>query len=206
MVTLTISPFFVPLEGNPISGYDGETVSTPDRNEYRVDMTFTGRRVKLARPIGIGAAIVGVVFIFATMTTNLAAHLLPMGDEYLAAMIPAAPDGSEPLGLTMLRHEISDKTLSVTGAIKNRTNEPMSNVLAVVQMQDTTGRFPQTVEVPVIPAQLQPQAEATFMTMATLQEKPGGYLVKFRFADGPFIPHKDERSSPITITPQPITK
>ncbi len=169
-------------------------------------MTFTGRRLKLARPIAIGTAIVGIIFIFATMTTNVAAHLLPMGDEYLAAMIPSAPDGAEPLGLTMLTHEISDKTISITGAIKNRTNEPMSNVLAVVKMVDTTGRFPQTVEVPVMPAQLQPQAEATFMTMATLQEKPGGYIVKFRFADGPFIPHKDERVAPITITPQPITK
>jgi hypothetical protein len=206
MVTLTISPFFVPLEGNPISGYDVTIVSTPDRNEYHLDMTFTGRRLKLARPIGIGAAIVGIIFIFATMTTNMAAHLLPMGDEYLSAMIPSAPDGDAPLGLTMLSNEINDKTLSVTGAIKNRTNEPMSNVLAVVQMQDTTGRFPQTVEVPVMPEQLPPQAEATFMTKATLQEKPGGYTVKFRFADGPFIPHKDERSSPITITPQPITK
>jgi hypothetical protein len=206
MVTVTISPFFVPLAANPISGYDVRTVSTPDRNEYHVDMTFTGRRLKLARPIGIGAAIVGIMFIFATMTTNVAAHLLPMGDEYLTAMIPSAPDGAEPIGLTMLTHEINEKTLSVTGSIKNRTNEPMSNVLAVIQMQDTTGRFPQTVEVPVMPAQLQPQAEATFMTMATLQEKPGGYIVKFRFADGPFIPHKDERAAPITITPQPVTK
>ena len=206
-------PFFVSLEGDPISGYDVKTVSTPDRNEYRVDMTFTGRRLK-ARPIGIGVAIASIIFIFATMTTNVAARLLPMGDEYLAAMIPAAPDGSEPLSLTMLSHEINDKTISVTGAIKNRTNEPMSNVLAVVKMVDTTGRFPQTVEVPVMPALMQPQSESNFMTMATLQEKPAGYTVNFRFADGPFIPHKeeyaatnkDERSAPITITPQPVTK
>jgi hypothetical protein len=214
MVTLTISPFFCAIGANPISGYDVETVSTPDRNEYRVDMTFTGRRVKLARPIGIGVAIVGILFIFATMTTNVAAHLLPMGDEYLAAMIPAAPDGSEPLSLTLLCHEINDKTISVTGAIKNRTNEPMSNVLAVVKMVDTTGRFPQTVEVPLMPAPLQPQTESNFMTMATLQEKPAGYTVNFRFADGPFIPHKDEyipsnkdeRCAPVTITPLPVTK
>jgi len=214
MVTLTISPFFVPLEGNPISGYDVKTVSTPDRNEYRVDLTFTDRRLNLARPIGIGAAIVGIIFIFATMTTNVAARLLPMGDEYLAAMIPAAPDGSEPISLTLLCHEINDKTISVTGAIKNRTNEPMSNVLAVVKMVDTTGRFPQTVEVPLMPALLQPQSESNFMTMATLQEKPAGYTVNIRFADGPFIPHKDEyipsnkdeRCAPITITPQPVTK
>jgi hypothetical protein len=30
--------------------------------------------------------------------------------------------------------------------------------------------------------------------MATLQEKPAGYLVKFRLLDGPLVPHKDERA------------
>src|SRR6516162_6785116 len=129
-------------------------------------MTFTGRQTNLARPIGIGVSIVGVLFIFATMTTNVAARLLPMSDDYLQAMIPSATDGAEPLGLTMLSHEIKEKTISVTGSITNRTKETMSNVLAVVQMQDTTGRFPQTVEVPVVPAELPPQGSATFMTMA----------------------------------------
>jgi hypothetical protein len=169
-------------------------------------MTFTGRRTNLARPIGIGVAIVGVLFIFATMTTNVAAHLLPMSDDYLQAMIPSPPDGGEPIALTMLSHEFKDKTVSVTGTITNRTKVTMSNVLAVVQMLDTTGRFPQTVEVPVIPAELPPQGTATFMTMATLQEKAGGYNIKFRFADGPFIQHKDERGPAVTITPQPIAK
>jgi hypothetical protein len=169
-------------------------------------MTFTGRDRNLARPIGIAVAAVAIIFIFATMTTNVAARLLPMTDDYLQAMIPTATDGAEPLGLTMLSHDISEKTISVSGAITNRTKEPMSNILAVVQMQDTTGRFPQTAEIPVMPAVLQPDASGTFMTMATLQEKPGGYLVKFRFADGPFIPHKDERGPAISITPQPISK
>ena len=178
----------------------------PDKNEYQLDMTFTGRQRNLARPIGIGVAIASVLFIFATMTTNVAAHLLPMSDDYLQAMIPSAPDGAEPLGLTMLSHEIKEKTISVTGTITNRTNEKVSNVLAVVQMQDTTGRFPQTAEVPLSPAELAPQGTATFMTMATLQEKPGGYIIKFRFADGPFIPHKDERGAAPTITAEPVAK
>ncbi|HEY2380961.1 MAG TPA: hypothetical protein VGK48_07230 [Terriglobia bacterium] len=177
-----------------------------DNNEYHVDMSFTGKQLKLARPIGIAVAIAGLLFVFSTMTTNIAASLLPMSDDYLQAMIPPAPDGGEAIGLTMLTHEISEKTISVSGTIKNRTNQAMANVLAVVQMIDTTGRFPQTVEVPVMPPVLPPQGTATFMTMATLQEKVGGYSVKFRFADGPFIPHKDERSAPVTITAQPETK
>ena len=153
-------------------------------------------------------AIAGIIFIIATMTTNVAAHLLPMTDNYLQAMIPAAPDGAEPLGLTALTHEINEKTISVSGSVSNRTNEPMSNIIAVVQMLDTTGRFPQTLEVPVMPTDLPPKADGTFMAMATLQEKPGGYILKFRFADGPFIPHKDDRQQApaITITPQPVGK
>lgn len=178
----------------------------PDKNEYHLDMTFTGRQSNLARPIGIGVAIVGVLFIFATMTTNVAARLLPMSDDYLQAMIPPATDGAEPLGLTMLNYEIKEKTISVTGSITNRTKETMSNVQAVIQMIDTTGRFPQTAEVPIMPAELPPQGTATFMTMATLREKPGAYTVKFRFADGPFIPHKDERGPAVSITPEPIAK
>ena len=129
-----------------------------------------------------------------------------MTDDYLQAMIPTAPDGAEPLGLTSLMHEITDKTISVSGSVMNRTDQPMLSVIAVLQMQDTTGRFPQIFEVPVMPSDLPPQASATFMAMATLQEKPGGYVLKFRFADGPFIPHKDDRGPAITITPQPITK
>jgi hypothetical protein len=42
--------------------------------------------------------------------------------------------------------------------------------------------------------------------MATLQERPAGYIVKFRLKDGPFIQHKDERAPAPTITTQPITK
>jgi hypothetical protein len=120
-------------------------------------------------------------------------------------MIPIAPDGGEPLALTSLKHEITDKTISVAGSVMNRADRPMSNVIAVVEMQDTTGRFPQTQEIEVMPIELAPQATGMFMAMATLQEKPSGYLVKFRFADGPFIPHKDERAPTITITPQ-VTK
>ena len=176
----------------------------PEDNDFHIDLTFTGQKRDYSRPIGIAAAAVGIIFILSTMTTGVAARILPMTDEYLQAMVPALPDGSEPLGLTSLMHDITDKTLTVSGSIVNRANRPMVSIVVVVQMQDTTGRFPQTVTVPVVPVDLQPKATGTFMAMATLQEKPGGYILKFRFADGPFIPHKDDRGPAITITPQPI--
>src|SRR4051794_15861092 len=114
-------------------------------------MTFTGRDSHYTLPIAIVVAVAGILFIVATMTTNVAASLLPMNDDYLQVMIPAAPDGAEPLSLTSLRHEINDKTIAVTGSVMNRTDQPMAGLVAVVEMQDTTGRFPQTQEIPVVP-------------------------------------------------------
>ena len=178
----------------------------PENNDFHIDLTFTGRDTSYARPIAIVAAAAGIIFIIATMTTTVAARLLPMNDDYLQAMIPLAPDGAEGLALTSLSHEFNDKSITVSGSVMNRSEKLVSNILAVVEMVDTTGRFPQTAEVPLMPPDLEPQATGTFMAMATLQEKPGGYKVKFRFADGPFIPHKDDRGPAISITPQPITK
>jgi hypothetical protein len=88
----------------------------------------------------------------------------------------------------------------VHGTIANRTDYNVVNVIAVVEMQDTTGRFPQTLEVPVEPADLPPQASGNFMASATLQEKVAGYVIKFRLADGPFLPHKDDRAATFGIT------
>jgi hypothetical protein len=178
----------------------------PENKDFQVDLTFTNRKSPYILPVAIGTAVAGIVFIVLTMTTSVAAKLLPMSDDYLQAMIPAAPDGGEALSLTSLTHEITDKTIVVSGSIMNRTDQMMANVIAVVEMQDTTGRFPQKQEIPIMPQELQPQAMGTFMAMATLQEKPGGYIVKFKFEDGPFIPHKDERAPSISITPQPIKK
>ena len=176
---------------------------SPENDGPRLDLTFTGQQ-RSARPLGIGVAAVLIVFIVLTMTTTVASKILPMSDEYLLVMIPAAADGTEPLALTSLMHEIEGKTISVRGSILNRTAQSMSDVLAVVEMQDTTGRFPQTQEVPIQPMELAPQAVGSFAAMATLQENPGAYIVKFRFADGPFIPHRDERVPEVTITPQQI--
>ena len=174
----------------------------PENDDFHIDTTFTGRDTNYLFPTAIAVAAVGIIFIIATMTTNVAASMLPMSDEYLQVMIPVMPDGSEPLGLTLLMHEIEAKTISVSGSVMNRSDQPVSNIIAIVEMQDTTGRFPQTQEIPIMPVDLAPQATGSFMAMATLQEKPGGYLVKFRFQDGPFIPHKDDRAPAITITPQ----
>jgi hypothetical protein len=185
------------------TGSEAYTYGVPSQNDdLHLDLTFTGSQGSYTRPVAISVAAVLILFIILTMTTSISSKILPMSDEYLLVMIPSAPDGTEPLALKSLMYDAGETMISVNGSIMNRTAETMPNVLAVVEMQDTTGRFPQTVETPVQPQDLPPQATGTFSTMATLQGKPGAFVVKFRFADGPFIPHRDEREPQITITPQ----
>jgi hypothetical protein len=181
-------------------------VSRPEKEDFHVDLTFSGENKSHARPIGLVIALLGIGLIVATLTTDIAANLLPMDDRYLLVLVPLAPDGAEPFSLRSLTQEIKDKTMVVNGTVANRTEYPVMNILAVIEMQDTTGRFPQTIEAPIDPVELLPQAVGNFTATATLQEKPSGYLVKFRLAEGPFVPHKDERapSLDIRVAPAPV--
>ena len=137
-------------------------MSKPE-NDFQIHLTFTGRDSNYAQWVALGAAVVGIVFIILTMTTNVAAEFLPMSDDYLQVMIPVAPDGGEPLSLTSLKHELDGKMISVGGSVMNRADQPISGLVAVVELLDTTGRFPQTHEIPVMPTDLAPQATGTFM-------------------------------------------
>lgn len=168
-------------------------MSSPENQEFHVDLSFSAEDTHKTFLIAAITAGVAILFIVLTMTTNLASHLLPMEDEYLQVLVPVAADGAEPLGLKSLEHEIVEKTITVRGTVQNRTDYNVSGIVAVVEMQDTTGRFAQTAEVSVEPVDLGPQQIGSFVASANLQEKPAGYLIKFKLADGPFIPHKDDR-------------
>ena len=168
-------------------------MSSPDPNEFHIDISFSAEDTYkrfLLSAITAGAAL---LFIILTMTTSLASHLLPMNDEYLQVLIPLAADGKEPVGLTSLEHDIKDTMASVHGTVRNRTDYALSGLVAVIDFQDTTSRFGQTVEIPVDPAELGPKQDGAFMTSVTLQQKVSGYLIKFRLKDGPLLPHKDDR-------------
>ncbi len=174
-------------------------MSTPPKDDFQVDLTFSGRDKSYARPVAIVVAAAGILFAIATMATNVAVYLLPMNDLYLQVLVPVAADGAEPLSLQSLAQEVTGKTMVVRGSVSNRTDYPVSGLVAVIDMQDTTSRFGQTVEAPVEPAELPSRAAGTFMAMATLEEKPAGYVIKFKLADGPLVPHKDERAVSFTL-------
>lgn len=171
----------------------------PGKDDFQVDLTFSGAGKNNGRIYGAIAIAVIFGFIIATMATDVASYLLPMDDRYLQAMIPLAPDGKQPLSLKTLEHEITGNMVIVRGTVGNRTDFTVSRISVVVDMLDTSGRFPQTLEAQVEPPQIEPQGSATFQAMATMQGKPSTYSVKFRFVDGPFVPHKDDRASVLSI-------
>ena len=140
----------------------------PENDDIRFDLTFSGRDRDYLRPTAIGVAVAGIVFIIATMTTTVAAKLLPMSEEYMQVLVPVAADGAEPLALKSLEHEVDDMTMTVHGTVDNRTDYTVSSIVVSVTMQDTTGRFPQTLEVPVLPVDLPAKATGTFTATRAL--------------------------------------
>jgi hypothetical protein len=180
-------------------------VSIPEKKDFHLDLTFTDRPNKLVLPIAIAVASIGIVLIVATMFTHFAERMLPMSDSYLQVLVPRAPDGKEALSLVALDYPTTDNTLSVSGSVVNRTDFPITGLMAVVTAQDVNNAV-QTVEVPLTPSEIPSQGSGSFQTTITLGAKPGGYSLRFRLADdGPFVPHHDDRSitAPLESSPAP---
>lgn len=173
-------------------------VSTPGKDDFKLDLTFTGKGRDYSRPIGLIVAIVGITFILMLMTSNLASSILPMNDDYLQVLVPSAPDGKEPLALKALDQQITDSTIAITGTVANRTDFPISGLVAVIDAQDTAGH-PKKVEVQVTPSEVPSQGTATFQASVTLEQKPSGYSLQFRLLDGPTIPHRDDRANAAAV-------
>jgi hypothetical protein len=178
-------------------------VSTSPQDNFHLDMTFTGKdRTLLVKRVAVVVAAAGIIFIFATMTTSLAAHLLPMSDQYLQVLVPQAPDGKEPLALKTLDNSTEGNTLSVTGTIQNRTDFPISGLLAVLSAQDVRYNR-QTTSAPLTPGDIPSGGTGTFQVSITLPDQPGQYSVEFRIPDGPAVPHHDDRAASYGVPEQP---
>ncbi len=146
--------------------------------------------LRMLAGVAVGLAIVAIgVFSF----TDLSSVLLPMDEAYLDVLVPRSEDGTFPFILEELSHELSGNSISITGSLTNNSVEDLENVLAVVRVEETTGRFPATLEVPVDPSPLQAGESGRFETAVTLPQQPDEYSVRFKLEDGPFIPHLDNR-------------
>jgi hypothetical protein len=139
----------------------------------------------------LGAAVLILAFMY---ITGIGRDRLPYS-EYFAVRAPTAADGSEALSLQTLMTVSDDKVVSIEGTVVNRTDAPISGLLAVIAVTDKFTLPVQTVNAPVDPVDLGPKGTGTFHTMVPLGENGlGGYTINFRLPDeGPFVPHKDER-------------
>jgi len=177
-------------------------VSTPDKEDLQLDVSFiTNRKSKLTQPLIIASAAVGILLIIATMTTSLAEKLLPMSDQYLQVLVPLASDGKEPLALKTLDNVSTDNTLVVTGSLENRTDFPVHSLMAVLSVYAVNGAF-QKAEVALDPVEIPSRATANFQFNLTLPDKAGRYSLEFRIADGPVVPHLDDRAATYGLTPK----
>ena len=139
----------------------------------------------------LGAAVAVLAFMY---LTGIGRDRLPYS-EYFAVRAPTAADGSEALSLQTLKTTSDDKMVSIEGALTNRTDSPISGLVAVIAVTDKFTLPVQTVNAPIDPIDLGPKATGMFRTTVTLGENGlGGYTINFRLPnDGPFVPHKDER-------------
>jgi len=154
----------------------------------------------------IGAGVVAAVLIFGIALfsfTDLSAALLPMEDRYLEILLPRTEEGVHPVALNELTNLVEDNRISITGRMTNASLEPVENVVAVITARETTGRFPETIEVPVEPPLIEPGESGTFSVAVTLRQRPDTYTVRFRLQDGPFVPHSDERGFSIDFQQVP---
>jgi hypothetical protein len=167
----------------------------PD-NEFKLETRFTDSR-GIMFYTAIGLAVAGIIGIVLTMTTDVAARLAPMDPNYLTVLIPKAADGAEPLSLKTLEHQGKDKSLSIKGTVLNRATVPITGLLAIVDVNDKYTLPAETATVPIDPVELPPNAVGTFEVMILSDKELGGFSVRFRLPDdGPFVPHKDERTEP----------
>jgi hypothetical protein len=139
----------------------------------------------------LGVAVVVLLFMY---VTGIGRERLPYSD-YFAVRAPTASDGSEALSLQTLQTMSDDKMVSIDGTVVNRTDSPISGLVAVISVTDKFTLPVQTVNAAIDPVDLGPKATGMFHTMVTLGENGlGGYTINFRLPDdGPFVPHLDER-------------
>ena len=192
------------MDGNPPEEFEPQLSSeSPQAEEPDFVLGSPGDvprfdYLRMGAGVFIGLVIVGIILF---SVTDLSSLVLPMEDRYLEILVPPTEDDSEPFVLDRLDHRLSGNTLTVDGQVTNVSMVAVENLMAVIRAEDTTGRFPATLEIPVIPSSLEPEELGTFSMTVTLRERPNSYSIRFKLENGPFVPHRDERGFPFFTVP-----
>jgi hypothetical protein len=138
-------------------------------------------------------SIFGVWFIYKVTFTDVAKNWLPYNEENAQLLVPESPDGKEPIELLELTHTLSENEINIQGKLKNRTQQPIEDLMATVTVELVGTVALIEKEVTVVPSKIEPGFEALFQLSQPVTSKPSGYSVKFKLANGAIVRHKDSR-------------
>jgi hypothetical protein len=138
-------------------------------------------------------SVFGVWFIYKVTFTGASKNWLPYTEERAQLLVPEAPDGKEPIELLELTHALSENEISIQGKLKNRTQQPIEDLLATITLEFIGTLAVDEKDVAVAPAKIGPGFEALFRISEPVTGKLSGYSVKFKLANGAIVRHKDSR-------------
>ncbi|PYV45246.1 MAG: hypothetical protein DMG06_03200 [Acidobacteria bacterium] len=150
-----------------------------------------------AKKIWLGGAlsfsILGLWFIYEATFTDAGERWLPYSMDTAQVLVPEAPDGQEPIELLDLTNTISENRINIQGKIRNRTNQPIEDLLATVTVSFVSTVNTVAKDVALVPNKIEPGFEALFQCEQPIEDKPAGFTVKFKLANGGIVRHKDSR-------------
>ena len=156
-----------------------------------VDRPFPSKKVWFWGALLV--SIFGVWFIYKVTFTDVSKNWLPYTEEQAQLLVPESPDGKEPIELLELTHSLSDNEISIQGKLKNRTQQPIEDLLATVTLEFIGRVGLIEKDIAVEPGRIEPGFEALFRISEPVTGKPSGYSVKFKLANGAIVRHKDSR-------------
>ena len=176
---------------------NGATPNSPSSGEE------SGFRVKMVGPsrkrtwILAGVVVAAVLFLVGSVVSSSGVMdaWLPWTQQYAQRRVPPAPDGGEPIALLEFSQSRDEETITVTGEIRNRTEQTLENLIATLTLI-TSLELPLEEDVAVIPQSLEAGSEGRFEWQKPLTGAAGGIKIKFKLSNGAVIHHRDSRYEP----------
>jgi hypothetical protein len=150
--------------------------------------------ISLSKSRGLSAIVGGALAILIlALIVVVAMKFIPVRDE---SGVPRLPGGAPPLSLNTLTTTMDEKTktVSIEGAVFNRSQTALKGLLASIELKDRYTFAFQTVNVPVQPAELGGRMSGTFRATVDIGDHGlSAYVIQFKLGEnGPFVPHRDD--------------
>ncbi len=165
--------------------------SAGEQSGFQIEMAGPSRKRSW---ILAGVVVAAAVFLIGSviLSSGVMDAWLPWTQEYAQRSVPPAPDGGEPIALLEFSQSQDEETITVTGRVRNRTEDPIENLIATLTLI-TSLALPVVEDVAVIPESLEAGSEGTFEWRKPLTGAAGGLKLKFKLSNGAVIQHRDSR-------------